>query len=92
MGGGIAMNFANAGIPVTVVQRDDASLEQGLDVVRKNYERSASRGSIPAEAVEQRDDHGSTDKNDFADCDIVIEAVFEDMGLKKSIFPARPDL
>ncbi|MEL0000659.1 MAG: enoyl-CoA hydratase-related protein, partial [Acidimicrobiaceae bacterium] len=54
MGGGIAMNFANAGIPVTVVERDDASLERGLDVVRKNYERSASRGSIPAEAVEQR--------------------------------------
>ena len=46
MGGGIAMNFANAGIPVTVVERDDASLEQGLGVVRKNYERSASRGSI----------------------------------------------
>ena len=88
MGGGIAMNFANAGIPVTVVERDDASLERGLGVVRKNYERSASRGSIPAEAVEQRMGliTGSTDKNDFADCDIVIEAVFEDMELKKSIF------
>ncbi|MEO0493324.1 MAG: 3-hydroxyacyl-CoA dehydrogenase NAD-binding domain-containing protein [Actinomycetota bacterium] len=88
MGGGIAMNFANAGIPVTIVERDEASLERGLGVVRKNYERSASRGSIPAEAVEQRMGliTGSTDKNDFADCDIVIEAVFEDMELKKSIF------
>ncbi|MEM9522330.1 MAG: 3-hydroxyacyl-CoA dehydrogenase NAD-binding domain-containing protein, partial [Actinomycetota bacterium] len=88
MGGGIAMNFANAGIPVTIVERDEASLERGLGVVRKNYERSASRGSIPAEAVEQRMAliTGSTDKNDFGDCDIVIEAVFEDMDLKKSIF------
>jgi 3-hydroxyacyl-CoA dehydrogenase len=47
MGGGIAMNFANVGIPVTIVERDQASLDRGLGVVRKNYERSASRGSIP---------------------------------------------
>jgi 3-hydroxyacyl-CoA dehydrogenase len=88
MGGGIAMNFANVGIPVTIVERDVASLERGLGVVRKNYERSASRGSIPPEAVEQRMAliTGSTDKADFADCDLVIEAVFEDMDLKKSIF------
>ena len=88
MGGGIAMNFANVGIPVTIVERDQAALDRGLGVVRKNYERSASRGSIPAEAVEQRMAliTGSTDKADFATCDIVIEAVFEDMELKKSIF------
>jgi len=88
MGGGIAMNFANAGIPVTIVERDQESLDRGLAVVRKNYERSASRGSIPAEAVEQRMGliTGSTDKADFATCDIVIEAVFEDMDLKKEIF------
>jgi 3-hydroxyacyl-CoA dehydrogenase len=88
MGGGIAMNFANVGIPVTIVERDQASLDRGLAVVRKNYERSASRGSIPPEAVEERMAliTGSTDKADFADCDIVIEAVFEDMELKKSIF------
>ena len=88
MGGGIAMNFANVGIPVTIVERDQAALDRGLGVVRKNYERSASRGSIPPEAVEQRMAliTGSTDKADFADCDIVIEAVFEDMELKKSIF------
>ncbi|MDY7100817.1 MAG: 3-hydroxyacyl-CoA dehydrogenase NAD-binding domain-containing protein [Actinomycetota bacterium] len=88
MGGGIAMNFANVGIPVTIVERDQESLDRGLGVVRKNYERSASRGSIPAEAVEERMAliTGSTDKDDFAGCDLVIEAVFEDMDLKKSVF------
>lgn len=88
MGGGIAMNFANVGIPVTIVEVSQEALDRGLGVVRKNYERSASRGSIPAEAVEERMAliTGSTDKNDFADCDIVIEAVFEDMELKKTIF------
>ena len=85
MGGGIAMNFANVGIPVTIVERDQAALDRGLGVVRKNYERS--RSTTP-EQVEQRMAliTGSTDKADFADCDIVIEAVFEDMELKKSIF------
>lgn len=85
MGGGIAMNFANVGIPVTIVERDQESLDRGLGVVRKNYERSRS---TTAEQVEQRMAliTGSTDKADFADCDMVIEAVFEDMELKKSIF------
>ena len=88
MGGGIAMNFANVGIPVTIVERDQESLDRGLAVVRKNYERSASNGSIPASAVEERMAliTGSTDKQDFAECDLVIEAVFEDMALKKTIF------
>ena len=88
MGGGIAMNFANVGIPVTIVEVSEDALERGLGVVRQNYERSASRGSIPAEAVEQRMAliTGSTDKHDFADCDVVIEAVFEDMALKQTIF------
>ena len=85
MGGGIAMNFANVGIPVTIVERDQAALDKGLDVIRKNYERS--RSTTP-EQVEQRMAliTGSTDKSGFADCDIVIEAVFEDMELKKTIF------
>ena len=85
MGGGIAMNFANAGIPVTIVERDQESLDRGLGVVRKNYERS--RSTTP-EQVEQRMAliTGSISKADFADCDIVIEAVFEDMELKQSIF------
>lgn len=85
MGGGIAMNFANIGIPVTIVERDQESLDRGLGVVRKNYERSRS---TTAEQVEQRMSllTGSTDKADFAECDLVIEAVFEDMELKKSVF------
>jgi 3-hydroxyacyl-CoA dehydrogenase len=85
MGGGIAMNFANVGIPVTIVERDQESLDRGLAVVRKNYERS--RTSTP-ESVDSRMAliTGSTSKTDFADCDIVIEAVFEDIDLKKSIF------
>ncbi len=88
MGGGIAMNFANAGIPVVIVERDDAALQRGLGVVRKNYERSASRGSIAAADVETRMGliRGSLDKQDFADCDLVIEAVFENMDIKQSVF------
>ena len=85
MGGGIAMNFANVGIPVTIVERDQDALDRGIAVVRKNYERSRS---TTAEQVEERMGliTGSTAKADFADCDIVIEAVFEDMDLKKTIF------
>jgi 3-hydroxyacyl-CoA dehydrogenase len=85
MGGGITMNFVNVGIPVTIVERDQAALDRGLAVVRKNYERSRS---TTAEQVEERMAliTGSTSKQDFADCDMVIEAVFEDMELKKSIF------
>lgn len=88
MGGGIAMNFANVGIPVTIVERDTAALERGLGVVRANYERSASRGSIPAAAVEERMAliTGSTDLEDFASADLVVEAVFEDMALKRRVF------
>ncbi|MAT04075.1 MAG: 3-hydroxyacyl-CoA dehydrogenase [Acidimicrobiaceae bacterium] len=85
MGGGIAMNFANIGIPVTIVERDQESLDRGLGVVRKNYERS--RSTTPQQVEERMALFtGSTDKADFADCDLVIEAVFEDMDLKKSVF------
>ncbi|MCC6435772.1 MAG: enoyl-CoA hydratase/isomerase family protein [Acidimicrobiales bacterium] len=88
MGGGIAMNFANVGIPVTIVERDEESLQRGLGVIRKNYERSASRGSISSDDVGRRMAliSGSVDKGDFHDCDLLIEAVFEDLELKKSVF------
>ncbi|MEZ5260792.1 MAG: 3-hydroxyacyl-CoA dehydrogenase NAD-binding domain-containing protein [Acidimicrobiales bacterium] len=88
MGGGIAMNFANVGIPVTIVERDPESLERGLGVIRKNYERSAARGSISSDDVGRRMAliSGSVDKGDFHDCDLLIEAVFEDLELKKSVF------
>ena len=88
MGGGIAMNFANVGIPVTIVERDAEALDRGMGVIRSNYERSAKRGSMPADQVEARLAliTPSLDRNDFRDVDIVIEAVFEDLDLKRSVF------
>lgn len=88
MGGGIAMNFANVGIPVTIVDRDQESLDKGLAVVRANYERTASKGRISADDVETRMGliSGATTREALADADIVIEAVFEFMDLKKEIF------
>ena len=88
MGGGISMNFANIGVPVTIVEADQGRLDRGMAVIRKNYERSASRGRISMEDVDQRMSllTGSLEKSDFADKDMVIEAVFEDMELKKSVF------
>lgn len=89
MGGGIAMNFANAGIPVVIVEVKQDALDRGLATIRKNYERTASRGGITAEQVEQRTGliTGSLSMEDsFKDVDLVIEAVFERMDIKKDIF------
>ena len=88
MGGGIAMNFATAGIDVTIVETKEEALTRGLGVVRGNYQRSADRGRFPQEEVDIRMDriNGVLDMAALADCDLVIEAVFEDMGLKKEIF------
>jgi 3-hydroxyacyl-CoA dehydrogenase len=88
MGGGIAMNFANAGIPVTLVEIEQEALDRGLGVVRKNYQRTASRGRISQQEVEDRMAllTGSLDMEELADCDLVIEAVFENMDLKKRVF------
>ena len=88
MGGGIAMNFANVGIPVTIVEVQKEALERGLKVIRSNYERTASRGGITAAQVEERMAliNGSLDMNDLAPVDLVIEAVFERMDVKKDIF------
>jgi 3-hydroxyacyl-CoA dehydrogenase len=88
MGGGIAMNFANAGIPVTIVEIQQAALERGIKVIRSNYERTAARGGLTAEQVEQRMAliTPSLDMNAFADADIVVEAVFERMDIKKGVF------
>jgi len=98
MGGGIAMNFANVGIPVTVVEANGAALERGLGVVRKNYEISASRGGMAREDIDKRMAliKGSVSYDDLAEADIIIEAVFEDMALKKEVFGtldrlAKPD-
>ena len=92
MGGGISMNFLNAGIPVTIVETQQAALDRGLGVIRKNYENTAKKGRLTAADVETRMGllSGTLDLSALADCDLVIEAVFEDMAIKKDIF-ARLD-
>ncbi len=92
MGGGIAMNFANAGIAVTIVEVKQDALDRGLKVVRGNYERSAKGGRFTMDDVEKRMGllTGSLKLEDLADCDLVIEAVFERMDIKKDVF-ARLD-
>jgi 3-hydroxyacyl-CoA dehydrogenase len=98
MGGGIAMNFANAGIPVAVVEVAQEALDRGLGVVRKNYEATAARGRLTAADVEKRMGliQGTTDWNALRDADIVVEAVFEEMPVKREVFAkldglAKPD-
>jgi 3-hydroxyacyl-CoA dehydrogenase len=88
MGGGIAMNFANVGIPVKLIEVKQDALDRGLATIRKNYERTASRGGITQEQVEQRCAliTGSLEMEALADVDLVIEAVFERMDIKKDIF------
>jgi 3-hydroxyacyl-CoA dehydrogenase len=88
MGGGIAMNFANAGIPVTIVEVKQDALDRGLGVIRKNYERTAARGGMTPADVEKRMGliTGSLDMSAFKDADLVIEAVFERMDIKKDVF------
>ena len=98
MGGGIAMCFANVGIPVTVVESDGAALERGLATLRRTYEASVRRGGLGAAEIEARMAliTGSLAYDDAAAADIVIEAVFEDLPLKQEVFAtldriARPD-
>ncbi len=88
MGGGISMNFANAGIPVTIVEMKQEALDRGLKVVRGNYERSAKGGRFTMDDVEKRMGllTGSLNLEDLKDCDLVIEAVFERMDIKKDVF------
>ncbi|MDO6569198.1 3-hydroxyacyl-CoA dehydrogenase NAD-binding domain-containing protein [Alteromonas sp. 1_MG-2023] len=88
MGGGIAMNFANAGIPVTMLELKQEALDKGLALIRKNYENSAKKGKLTQEQVEARMAllGGTTTYDDLADVDLVIEAVFEKMEVKKTVF------
>ena len=88
MGGGIAMNFATAGYPVKIVETTQEALDRGLKVVRGNYQRSADKGRFPQEEVEARMGRfdGRLAIADLADCDLIIEAVFENMDLKRKIF------
>jgi 3-hydroxyacyl-CoA dehydrogenase len=88
MGGGISMNFASAGIPVTIVEMKQDALDRGLGVIRKNYENTAKRGRLTMADVETRMARytPSLDLSALADCDLIIEAVFENMEIKKEVF------
>ena len=88
MGGGIAMNFANVGLPVKIIETNEVQLAAGLERVRVNYQRSADRGRFPQKEVQQRMDliKGGTSLSDLAGCDLIIEAVFENIEIKKQIF------
>ncbi len=88
MGGGISMNFLSAGIPVTIVETSKEALDRGVSIMRRNYENTAKKGRLTMAEVEERMGRltPTLDFNALADADLVIEAVFEDMDLKKSIF------
>jgi 3-hydroxyacyl-CoA dehydrogenase len=94
MGGGIAMCFANAGMDVTIVETNEAFLARGLERVRNTYAVSAKRGALPQAAMDQCVSriHGTTDWDAVRGADLVIEAVFEEMALKKSIFVRLDEL
>ena len=88
MGGGIAMNFLNVGIPVTLLEMSQEALDRGVAVIRKNYENTASKGKLSMEQVEQRMRllRPTLSYNDLGDADLIIEAVFETMAIKKEVF------
>jgi len=88
MGGGISMNFLNAGIPVTILEMKQEALDRGVGVMRGNYEAQVKKGKLKQDKLDQRMGLLSTTLKyeDIADADLVIEAVFEDMGVKETVF------
>jgi 3-hydroxyacyl-CoA dehydrogenase len=88
MGGGIAMNFLSAGLPVTLVEMKPEALERGIGTIRKNYEATAKKGRLTADEVEARMGRltGAMDLAALSDCDLIIEAVFELMEVKTQVF------
>jgi 3-hydroxyacyl-CoA dehydrogenase len=88
MGGGISMNFLNAGIPVTILEMKQEALDRGVATIRKNYEAQVKKGKLKQEKLDQRMALLKTtlDYKDLAQADLVIEAVFEDMGVKQKVF------
>ncbi|MDF2463366.1 MAG: 3-hydroxybutyryl-CoA epimerase-like protein [Ramlibacter sp.] len=88
MGGGISMNFLNAGIPVKMLEMKQEALDRGIATIRKNYESQVKRGKLKQDKYEQRMALLTTtlDYNDLKDADLVIEAVFEEMGVKQKVF------
>jgi 3-hydroxyacyl-CoA dehydrogenase len=88
MGGGIAMNFLNVGTPVTLLEMTQEALDRGVGVIRKNYENTASKGKLTMEQVQQRMGllKPTLSYDDLRDADLIIEAVFETMAIKKEVF------
>jgi 3-hydroxyacyl-CoA dehydrogenase len=88
MGGGIAMNFVNVGIPVTLLEISQEAIQRGKDLIAKNYAMTVSKGKLTTQLATQRQEMitGTTDYNDLADMDLVIEAVFENLDIKKQVF------
>ncbi len=88
MGGGISMNFLSAGIPVTIVEMKQEALDKGTGIIRKNYEATAAKGRMKPEQVDAAMSalKPTLALEDLADCDLVIEAVYEEMSIKKDIF------
>jgi 3-hydroxyacyl-CoA dehydrogenase len=88
MGGGIAMNFVNAGIPVMLLETRQEALDKGIATIRKNYENTMKKGKLTQEKFDQRVGliSGTLSYADIAQADIVVEAVFEDMGVKETVF------
>ncbi|MCW5659409.1 MAG: enoyl-CoA hydratase/isomerase family protein [Burkholderiaceae bacterium] len=88
MGGGISMNFLNAGIPVTILEMKQEALERGVATIRKNYEAQVKKGKLKTDKYDQRMALLKTtlSYDDIKDADLVIEAVFEDMGVKEKVF------
>ena len=94
MGGGIAMNFANAGLPVKLLEAKQEALDKGLATIRKNYENSMRKGKLTQEQLDKRLGliSGTLSYDDIGQADIVIEAVFEDMGVKEAVFKKLDDV
>ncbi|BAM92615.1 3-hydroxyacyl-CoA dehydrogenase [Bradyrhizobium oligotrophicum S58] len=88
MGGGIAMSFANAGVPVTLIETAEEQLRRGMGIMQKNWEATAARGGIPADAPAKRMAliNGVVGLENVGDADLIIEAVFETMAVKKEVF------
>jgi len=87
MGGGIAMNFLNAGIPVVLLEIKQEALDRGIDIIRRNYEITLTKGKLTQQQFDARMAllAGTLQYSDLADCDLVIEAVFENMSIKKEV-------
>lgn len=94
MGGGIAMNFANAGIPVKLLEMKQEALDKGLATIRKNYENSMKKGKLTQEQLDKRVGliSGTLSYDDIGSADMVIEAVFEDIAVKETVFKKLDDV